>query len=171
MTATVAPPRFAPGRWRPAPTGVRTAFAVRDFGRFVTGTVPVAEAWVDVSAAGRPAQVHAVLDLRAIDTGNARRDRDLQKPSLLHTAEHPMLLFTGQPERSDDGWTVTGTLAGRSAATVTLAVDVTATGPQEVTVRGTTVVDRRALGVRAPRVLIGHWLRITVEGTFTAPLP
>jgi len=167
---TLAHPALAPGRWRHVPTGTSASFTVRNFGlRQVTGTVPVAEAWVDVDAAGVAQQVRATLDLRAIATGNARRDADLQKPHLLGTAEHPTLSFAGTPAVGPDGWTVAGTLAGRASAKVTLAATIESATPQAITVRATAELDRRELGIRAPRFLIGRRLRITVTATFRSP--
>ena len=167
---TLSNPTLAPGRWRHVPAGTNATFTVRNLGlRQVTGTVPVAEAWVDVDGSGVPGAVRATLELRAIATGNARRDADLQKPHLLGTAEHPTLTFTGSPASGPGGWTVTGTLAGRRSAEVTLAATIESATPQEITVRATTELDRRELGVRAPRFLIGRRLRITVTATFRTP--
>ena len=167
---TLSTPTLAAGRWRHVPNATTATFTVRNLGlRRVTGTVPIAEAWVDVDANGAPSAVRATLDLRAIATGNARRDADLQKPHLLGTAEHPTLGFTGTPQLAAAGWTVPGTLAGRRAAEVTVVATIESASPGELTVRGTTEFDRRELGVRAPRFLIGRRIQVTVTATFRAP--
>jgi polyisoprenoid-binding protein YceI len=169
MTALGAP-TLATGRWRPVAGGTTVAFTVRNFGlKKVTGTLPVAEAWVDVDPTGVARQVAATLDLQAVETGHARRDKDLQKPHLLDTANHPTLAFTGTPQVAPGGWTVTGTLAGRESTEVTLAATIESATQKEITVRASTEFDRRELGVRAPRFLIGRRLRVTVTATFRAP--
>lgn len=171
MTAALATP-LATGRWRHVPARTTAEFSVRNLAlRTVRGTVPVADAWVEVDAAGAPAGVQAVLDLRAIDTGHRKRDADLQKPHLLDTANHPTLTFAGlAPEPGPDGWLVAGRLAGRAAADVTLTAQVDrAPAGGDLVVHATTTVDRRALGVRAPRFLIGRRLRIEVTATFRPP--
>lgn len=167
---TLRTPAPVTGRWRHVATATTTTFTVRNFGlNKVTGTLPVAEAWVDVDADGVPQGVTAVLDLRAVETGNARRDRDLQKPNLLDTANQPTLTFAGVPQAGPGGWTVTGTLAGRRSADVTLDVQIVSATAAQITVQGSAEIDRRALGVRAPRFLVGRRLRITVTGVFRAP--
>jgi polyisoprenoid-binding protein YceI len=170
MTAVASTP-LATGRWRHEPDGTTAAFTVRNLGvHRVPGTVPVAEAWVDVDASGAPARVGAVLDLRAIDTGHRKRDADLQKRHLLDTANTPTLEFTGTPTPADGGWQVTGRLAGRETVEVTLRAEVR---PGEdgasLVVRATGALDRRALGVRAPRFMIGRRVLIDVTAAFRPP--
>ena len=161
---------LAPGRWQHGAAGTSATFTVRNLGlRQVTGAVPVTDAWVEVDDSGVPRTVAATLDLRGIATGNTRRDADLQKPHLLDTAHHPTLAFAGTPQPVPGGWAVTGTLAGRRPAEVVLAATVESADADEITVRATTVVDRRDLGVRAPRFLIGRRLGITVAATFRRP--
>jgi polyisoprenoid-binding protein YceI len=170
MTAPVVA-SLATGRWRHVSSRSSAGFTVRNFGlKVVAGTVPVVQAYVDVDATGRPHHVHAVLDLQAIDTGNRRREADLRKPHLLGTDEHPTLTFSGTPEPNADGWDVRGRLAGRGIAELTLRaeiVDRAASG--ELTVHATAIVDRRELGVRAPRFLIGHRLTLEVNAVFSPP--
>jgi polyisoprenoid-binding protein YceI len=160
-----------PGRWDEVASLTCARFSVRDFGvMHVEGTVPALDAWVDVDATGTPAAVHAVLDLTGIATGHAKRDADLQKPRLLDTAKHPHLTFTGRPEWTGQGWQVTGRLTARTGTEVTLPVEVLREGPGgELTVRATATVDRRDLGIRAPRFVIGRYLQVTVEATFAPP--
>ena len=167
---TLRPPALAPGRWPVVVTRTAATFTVRNFGlRHVTGTLPVTEAWVEVDGAGVPRAVRATLDLRAIATGNARRDADLQKPHLLDTAKYPTLTFTGTPQPAAGGWTVPGTLAGRQSAEVTVAATIESAAAHEITVHASAEFDRRELGVRAPRFLIGRRLRVEVTATFLAP--
>jgi polyisoprenoid-binding protein YceI len=155
------------GRWELVPARTSARFAVHNFGvATVHGQIPVTAAWVDVDAAGQATAVHAELDFTLIDTGNPRRDRDLRKPRLLDTVHHPALTFDGTAA----GMVVDGVLTGRSATRVSL--DVTSISPGDagtVTAHGTTVFDRAALGVRAPRFLIGRRIAAVIDITFAPP--
>ncbi|MGN6606365.1 MAG: YceI family protein [Jatrophihabitans sp.] len=170
MTASLTGLRT--GRWTAASTLTSATFTVRHalgLAR-VQGCVPVVDASVDVDASGRPAAVSATLDLTRIDTGNRRRDADLQQPRLLDTASAPTLTFAGRVVTTDAGVEVVGRLAGRAAADVVLRVveidDGGDGGDGSVHVVATTRLDRRALGVRAPRVLIGRVVQIRLDLTF-----
>jgi polyisoprenoid-binding protein YceI len=155
-------------RWELVPARTTACFTVRNLGMAtVRGQIPVTTAWVDVDDAGRPAAVHAELDLTRIDTGNPRRDRDLRKPSLLDTTRHPALTFEGIV----DGMIVDGVLTGLAAAT-RASLDITSVTPGDagtVTAHATATLDRAALGVRAPRFLIGRRIAAVVEVTFAPP--
>jgi len=108
----------------------------------------------------------SALDLGAIDTGNARRDSDLRKPRLLDLDRHPAMAFAADTiTASPAGWSVTGRLTARGTS-VRLAGDVELShqdGPTTLTAH--TWLDRRTLGIRAPRILIGHEIDITVTAT------
>ena len=155
------------GRWELVPTRTSASFAVRNFGAAtVRGQIPVTTAWADVDATGQPTAVHAELDLTRIDTGNPRRDRDLCKPRLLDTAQHPALTFDGIAA----GGIVDGVLTGRAATRVSL--DITSVAPGDggtITAHATTAFDRAALGVRAPRFLIGRRIAVVIDATFAPP--
>ncbi len=155
------------GRWELTPARTSVGFAVRNFGVATgRGQIPVTAAWVDVDDAGRPAAVHAELDLTRIDTGNPRRDRDLRKPRLLDTAHHPTLTFEGIV----DGMIVDGVLTGLAAARASLdVVSVTPSESGTVTAHATATLDRAALGVRAPRFLIGRRIAAVIDVTFAPP--
>lgn len=152
-------------RWNVMITLSCASFAVRNFGvKTVTGQIPIQEAWVDVDGADRPIAVHASLNMAAVSTGNARRDHDLAKPSLLDTARYGELVFTGGPGEPGDGcWLVPGTLSGHgSSVEVELAVTVQRSGA-EVAIRATTSFDRRDLGIRAARFMVGTRIAVTVD--------
>jgi polyisoprenoid-binding protein YceI len=155
------------GRWELVPARTSASFAVRSLGVVtVRGHIPVTAAWADVDAAGRPKAVNAELDLTRLDTGNPRRDHDLRKPHLVDTAHHPTLTFDGTAADT----TVDGVLTGRASARVSL--DVTSITPSDtgmVTVHATTAFDRAALGVRAPRFLIGRRIAVVIDATFAPP--
>lgn len=150
-------------RWSVDTTLSTARFAVRNFGlKTVRGTVPITAAWVDVDPDGRPVAVHAELDLAALDSGNARRDADLAKPRLLDTGRYPTLTFDAGPgaRTADGGWTLPGRLAGHgTVAEVQLRVEGGADG-----FTATAGLDRTALAVRAPRVLIGRYVDISISG-------
>ena len=139
----------------------------------VCGRIPIREAVVDVSSDGSPAAVRAVLGLTGIDTGNRRRDRDLAAPRLLDTARWPMLGLPGLVEATGPGrWRVLGTLTAHGTATyVVLDVETTHDG-DEVRAHASTTFDRRALGIRAPRLLIGREISISLHAVLRLwPLP
>lgn len=142
-------------------------FAVRNLGlHTVTGTVPITSGWVGIDTTGVPVDVHATLDLGSLDTGNPRRDRDLRKPSLLDLDHYPTLVFAGRPEQTDRGWTVEGTVEAHGASTpITLDAAVTDSPDGSMTVQASGDLDRRDLGVRAPRFMIGHRIRIQLDVT------
>jgi polyisoprenoid-binding protein YceI len=169
MTGTLS--HLQTGRWEHVASASRASFAVRKFA-FITvqGTVPIVSATVDVDASGAPAAVLATLDLTGIATGIPKRDSDLQKPHLLDTGKHPRLTFSGRPMEQADGWQVPGRLAGRSATDVTLDAKIVGRSDSgELTVHTACTIDRRKLGVRAPRFLIGRYVDITIEVVFAQP--
>jgi polyisoprenoid-binding protein YceI len=152
--------------WEVDTARATAGFAVAHFGgREVRGTVPVQRGTVSTDDAGQVVALRAVLDATGIDTGNARRDRDLRAPRLLAVEQVPTWTFVSDGVTPDgDGWRVTGLLTVRRPCPVELSV-----GPVEplpdggVRVRATTSLDRRAAGVRAPRVLIGTRVEVQLD--------
>jgi polyisoprenoid-binding protein YceI len=172
MTATSAPVRLAPGRW--AVVGARTeaSFTVGNLGKTVRGTIQVTSGALDVADDGRPAAVRAELDLRTVRTGHTKRDADLRKKGLLDVDEHPTMTFACEDVRPEGaGWGGTGRLGLRGT---TCPLPVTGTlledcGPDGVHVVGTATLDRTAIGIRAPRLMIGRVVTITVDAWLTGP--
>jgi polyisoprenoid-binding protein YceI len=171
MTATAAPVRLAAGRWTADLDRTRATFTVGNLGvRVVHGTVPVTSGSMEVDAEGRPVSVRAELDLGAIDTGIRRRDLDLRKPALLDLDAHPVMTFAGNVLRPDGaGWSAAGELRlrGTSCPLVVVGRLVEATGNGALRIVGTGVLDRTAIGIRAPRVMIGRSVTITVDAWLT----
>lgn len=136
----------------------------------MTGSVPVLSGHVEVAADGTPTAVRAELDPGRVDTGHARRDRDLRGKRFFGPAPSPVLVFDAGPATrvGDDGWSVAGvlTLGGRSAA---VAVDVEVLDGSHV--RASTVLDRRDLGIRAPRLLVGRRVDVTVDASLAPQVP
>jgi polyisoprenoid-binding protein YceI len=154
---------LAVGRWTVDPAHSTATFRVRSLGRTVTGNVPITNGIVDVDESGRPRAISGSLDLGAIDTANPRRDKDLRKPRFLDLDRYPAMTFAADSTTaSSAGWRVTGQLAVRGTS-VRLAGDVTVSPhDRSATVTAHTQLDRRALGIRAPRIMIGHAIDITV---------
>lgn len=153
------------GRRQIVTTLSSAGFSVRSLGlTTVTGTVPITSAWVDVDTRGAPASVHATLDLASLDTGNPRRDGHLRSPSLLDLERHPTLRFCGRPTRTDRGWTLYGTVEAHGASTrILLEASVSEGADGSTTVRASGTLDRRDLGVRAPRFLIGRRVEVHLD--------
>ncbi len=170
MTTVPRAARLGTGRWVVDPARSTATFSVGNFGlRTVQGTVPVTAGTVEVDDDGRPRRVHAELDLAALDTGNRRRDADLRKPALLDLDAHPVLTYdAGDFELGPQGWVARGALAARGAACPLTVLGVPAGTGEGLHVVGTAVVDRTALGIRAPRLLIGRMVSVVVD-TWLAP--
>jgi polyisoprenoid-binding protein YceI len=163
----VAPAALTAGTWRVEPGSGSATFGARGMGRPVRGRVPVLEGTVEVGRDGTPIAVHGRLDLGALDTGHPRRDRDLRAPRLLDLDRHPVMTFTADSVHvAPGGWQVAGRLAARGAeAPVTGVVVLSASTAGAATLSATTRLERRALGVRAPRFMIGRFVDITVTAT------
>jgi polyisoprenoid-binding protein YceI len=175
VTTTSAPVLTA-GRWTVDATSSTATFRVGNLGRTVTGSVPITGGTVEVDPDGRPTAIAGTLDLGSIDTGHPRRDRDLRKPGLLDLDRHPTMTFSADAvDVLPEGWSVAGQLTARGTR-VALAGDVRLSvldGPTmldgPVTLVARTRLDRRALGVRAPRLMIGRQVDITVTATIRRP--
>lgn len=160
---TTSPAGLAAGRWIVDVAHSAATFRVGNLGRTVTGTVPIIDGTVDIGSGGLPSAITGSLDLGAIDTGNARRDSDLRKPRLLDLDHHPTMTFAADTLTvSPAGWSVTGRLSTRGTS-VRLAGEVELSGQdRSATLTGHTRLDRRALGIRAPRIMIGREIDITI---------
>jgi polyisoprenoid-binding protein YceI len=157
--------RVLTGRWELVNSLSCAGFAVRNLGaKVVRGQVPIRYAWVDVDEHGRPITVHAELDLAGIDTSNPRRDGHLRKPNLLDTDRFPTITFTAAVAQADgDTWLLPGRLAARGTETDVVLTASSRDDGDRVTVHATTTFDRRALNVRAPRIMIGAQVTVTIE--------
>ena len=167
---TTSPPGLAVGRWTVDPARSTAIFRVRSLGRTVTGTVPITEGTVVID--GQHSAITGSLDLGAIDTGNARRDKDLRKPKFLDSDRYPAMTFTADAITiAPAGWRVAGQLTTRGTS-VRLAGNVDVSGDYTAaTLTAHTRLDRRALGIRAPRIMIGHQIDITVTATIRLTAP
>jgi polyisoprenoid-binding protein YceI len=166
MTPHTAP-ALRTGTWTVRSGRTTAAFEVRNFGlNRVRGTIGVRTGTVEVRD-GEVTAVRAELDLGALDTRNPRRDADLRKPRLLDSGERPDLTFTATGvRRRDDGWEVTGELRLRGTS---CPLTLTAATIDGIRVRATGTLDRAPLGLRAPRPMIGRYVRIVVEAELEPP--
>ncbi|WP_328614001.1 YceI family protein [Amycolatopsis sp. NBC_00355] len=166
MTRPTAP-ALRTGTWTVLSGRTTATFEVRNFGfNRVRGTIPVTAGTVEVTG-GEVTAIAATLDLGALDTENPRRDADLRKPKLLDSATHPELVFEAARIWRHEGWEVTGELRLRgTSCPLTLTVEPP-TG--EGHVRATGTLDRAPLGVRAPRPMIGRYVRIVVDAWLAPP--
>lgn len=162
---------LAAGIWRADLTRSTASFQVGNLGRKATGTVPVTAGTVEIDADGQLRGMHGTLDLGAIDTGIAKRDLDLRKPGLLDLDRHPTMTFTATSCRpTENGWSVTGTLQARGTSTeLSGAAELSTVDGSTAVLTATSRLDRRTLGIRAPRFLIGRYVDITVTAVISRP--
>jgi polyisoprenoid-binding protein YceI len=154
---------LAAGVWQADLARSTASFVVGNLGRKARGTVPVTGGTVEIGADGALLAVHGTLDLGAIDTGIAKRDLDLRKPGLLDLDRHPTTTFTATSASPvAGGWAVTGTLTARGTSTELSGTVQLSALEGEPVLTGTARLDRRKLGIRAPRFMIGAFVDITV---------
>jgi polyisoprenoid-binding protein YceI len=174
MTATAPATRLAAGRWSAIVERTSATFTVRNLGlKVVHGSIPVVTGEVEVGDDGRPVRLRAELDLDGIDTGIPRRDADLRKPHLLDIDHHPAMTYTADAIRpGPDGWSADGELQARGTACplVLTGAAVVGAAPGVVHVRATATLDRTAIGLRAPSLLIGRTVTITIDGWLAGPV-
>jgi polyisoprenoid-binding protein YceI len=161
---SAAPPSvLIVGQWTVDPSRTTAAFRVRSLGRIVTGTIPVIDGTVDIQSDGRPSAISGSLDLSAIDSGNAGRDRDLRKPRLLDIDRHPVMTFAAETVTdSPGGWQVTGHLTLRGSRVRLTGTAKLSAQDRYVILTAATRLDLRELGIRAPGILIGHRVGINI---------
>lgn len=161
--------------WAVSDSRTQVTFAVRGLFAQVHGSVCCSWGDVEVDEFGNPTRVCAELDLNSLSTGIARRDADLRKPRFLDIDRHPTMSWSAARFRpAEDGqWTAEGELQVRGVR-VPLEVSGTAEAADDgaVRVRATAVLDRYAVGISAPRILIGRQVRIALDVLLTpARLP
>lgn len=171
MTATAGGVVLAAGTWTVVVDRTRATFTVRNLGvKEVEGRIPVTAGELELDGAGRPVLLHAELDLDRIDTGIARRDRDLRTPNLLDIDRHPTMTYTASAFRAvEQGWAADGTLGlrGTSCPLELTGTVVPGRSGGAVHVVGSAVLDRRDVGMRAPRFLISTRIDVRVDAWLT----
>jgi polyisoprenoid-binding protein YceI len=158
----------AAGTWTVSDSRTRVTFAVGNFGHVVHGSVACSWGEIEIDATGVPVRAAAELDLNSLDTGVAKRDSDLRKPRLLDIDAHPVMTwrcgrFVSAP---DGGWTAEGTLSVRGTSTplnITGRPEAAGLDGEWVRVRAGGVLDRTAVGIRAPSFLIGRTVTVSID--------
>ncbi len=154
------------GSWDVVPDRCTASFTARELKVLdVHGRFPVLSGTVRLDADRTPVSVMAELSAVGVDTGNARRDKDL-RGAFLRTEQYPTMRFVGSTVTpSAEGWSVEGTLeVAGTTSPLSLAVEVRAVDDASAEVVATGVVDRVAAGVtRGPAWLIGRTLPVRIE--------
>jgi polyisoprenoid-binding protein YceI len=166
MTVQLRTLHMAAGAWAVSDSRTRVTFTVQNLGRTVHGAVTCSQGQVQIDDAGAPMRVRAELDLNTLDTGIGKRDLDLRKPRFLDIDREPTMTWSADRfARHDDGsWVADGRLSVRGTS-VPLVVSGTpeAVDGGWVRVRASAVLDRRSVGIRAPRLAIGRIIGIGID--------
>ncbi len=174
MTAPAQVPALAAGTWTVSDSRTRVTFTVRNLGRPAHGSVGCRWGEVEVDPTGAPLRVVAELDLDSVDTGIAKRDADLRRSWLLDIDRHPTMTWGAERfTRGGDGrWTAEGDLRVRGTSVPLAVTGAAEVGPDGwVRVRATASLDRAAVGIRAPRFLIGRRVDIDVDAWLSCRCP
>jgi polyisoprenoid-binding protein YceI len=165
----LSPAAIRSGTWTVVSDACTAKFAVRDKLVATThGALPIHSGTVVTDEGGNVVRARMELDVSGVTTGNAHRDRDLQKPQFLDAANHPTIVVEASPTSpSTSGWTIQARLSARGASTpVELHVNPTMVSDRQVRVRVTGQLDRTGLGMRVPAFIIGRHLEIDVDALF-----
>lgn len=169
FASDLSPAAVRGGTWTAVGAACTAAFTVRDKLVATThGTFPVITGTVVTDAGGSVVRARMELEVSGVATGNAHRDRDLQKPQFLDASSHPTIVVEAGPTSpSGSGWTVDARLSARGASTpVVLHATPTSVEDHQVRVRVTGQLDRTGLGMRVPAFIIGRHLQIDVDALF-----
>ena len=166
-------PRARTAIWHVSDSRTQVRFTVRNLGRPVRGSVALSRGEVEVDADGAPVRVRAEFDLASLDTGIGRRDLDLRHPRFLAVDRQPVMVWTCDrfTRREDGSWLAAGTLSVRGTATPLEVTAVTEDADGATVVRAAAVLDRLAVGIRAPRAVIGRVVRIEIDAWLVPPQP
>jgi len=165
MTAPLRALVLTAGTWRVSDSRTRVAFAVRNFGLVVHGTVACASGEVELDADGSPVRAFARIDLESVDTGIARRDLDLRKPRLLDIDRHPVMTWSADrfTPTVDGAWRAEGVLAVRGTSAPLVLTGTPEPEGEWLRIRATGELDRTTVGIRVPSMVIGRSIAITVD--------
>ena len=165
MTAQLGTASVAAGTWILSDSRTRVTFTASNFGRPVLGTVACSWGELAVDDAGEPVRVRAELDLESLDTGIAKRDSDLRKPRLLDIDQHPVMTWSADrfSRDEDGGWTAHGELEVRGTSAPLAVTGMPARDGECVRVRASGEIDRTAVGIHVPRLLIGRLIRVEID--------
>jgi len=168
-------PAGTAGRWCVVPERSSARFHVRDkLVATVHGSLAIAEGSVLIAEDSTVTHAWLILPVRGIQTGNARRDKDLQKPQFLDAATSPTVqVVVESATATPNGFTATSTVRARGRLAPLALTIHTTTGtdsaptapPNEIRVRATGRLDRTALGIKAPSFIIGRLLDVEADLT------
>jgi polyisoprenoid-binding protein YceI len=169
----VTAPLLACGTWAVSDSRTRVTFSVANLGRRAHGSVACSWGELRLDAEGRPVAVRAELDLNSLDTGIAKRDRDLRKPRFLDIDRQPAMTWTADrfTPRDDGSWVAEGVLSVRGTSAPLCVVGLAETEGPGLRVRAAGELDRTSVGIRAPSFLIGRTVRIELEAWLTPAVP
>ena len=156
----------AAGTWT-VDASTRAGFAVRNFGfKIVHGTIAVTAGTVEFGPEGQPSRLSGTLDPVSIDTGNPRRDNDLRGKRFLDVANHPLMeVVADRFEPTAAGWRARAVLRVAGAETplwIDGTLDERSTADR-LSVRGAARLNLPDVGIRAPRLLVGHQVELTIS--------
>jgi polyisoprenoid-binding protein YceI len=157
--------------WTVSDSRTQVRFSVRNLGIPVRGSVALRRGSVDVDADGAPVRARAEFDLDSLDTGITRRDADLRRARFLSVDRQPVMVWTcDRFTRTSDGrWLAAGTLSVRGTATPLEVAGVAEPGDGGTVVRAAAVLDRLAVGIRAPRIVVGRVVSIEIDAWLVPP--
>ena len=168
-----ARPRVRTATWTVSDSRTQVRFSVRNLGMPVRGSVALSRGEVEVDADGAPVRVRAEFDLASLDTGIGRRDLDLRHPRFLAVDQQPVMVWTCDrfTRREDGNWLAAGTLSVRGTAAPLELTAVAEDADGATVVHAAAVLDRLAVGIRAPRAVIGRVVRIEIDAWLVPPQP
>lgn len=148
-------------------------FTVRNLGIPVRGSIGLSRGEVEVDDDGTPVRARAEFALTDLDTGITRRDDDLRAPRFLAVDRHPVMVWTCERfNRSADGcWLADGLLRVRGTATPLQVAGVAEPVDGGTVVQAAATLDRRAVGIRAPRALVGRVVQVEIDAWLGPPAP
>src|ERR1700727_380933 len=164
-------PALAAGKWTLDPDNSRAEFAVKHFWGLITArghfNEIAGELSIDQAGAGAG---ELRMDAASVDTGNKQRDKHLRSADFFGAEEHPQVVFKPSAVRQVDGsgLEMAGrlTIAGHEEP-LTLSLDARHAAAV-LTLRATTVVDRRRFGMHWRPLGIAHNdATLTVEAQLT----
>jgi polyisoprenoid-binding protein YceI len=165
----LAPAGIPAGTWSIVPDASTASFTVKDKLMFtVHGTMPVRSGTVVLGSAGEVTRATMELDVTAVATGNARRDKDLRKPAFFDSAVHPALVVEAESTTAGpSAWQLTATLSARGASCpLELEVTPTAWEDERIRVQATGRLDRKGLGMKVPTFIVGRYVDVQVDAVF-----
>lgn len=161
------------GTWRVSDSRTQVRFSVRNLGIPVHGSVALRCGEVEVDADGDPVRVRAEFDLDSLVTGSLRRDADLRQARFLSVDRQPVMVWACDrfTRSADGGWLAAGRLSVRGTASPLEVAGIAEPADGGILVRGAATLDRLAVGIRAPRVVVGRVVRIEIDAWLAPPQP